>query len=58
MAVVILTKETKIKLLNAIRAGELDTCQFPELAIELNYDSLPDGELDKIIAIWEKSLKK
>ena len=61
MSIVILTKEAKIKLLNAIRSGKMDTSEFPELKLDapvvLNYDSLPDGELDRIIAIWEKNLK-
>lgn len=60
--IVVLTKELKIKLLNAIGAGQIDTALFPELTLdapqEIDCNTLSEERLDQIIAIWEKTLKK
>ncbi len=55
MQKIILEKETKIKLLNAIAAGELDLDNFPEITENfpmVNYisaETLTDEQLNKVI---------
>lgn len=50
MSKITLTKEIKIRLLNAIKAGEIDTDKFPEFTLdapqEIDVKTLTTGQLN------------
>ena len=52
-----LTKAIKVKLLQALKDGYIDTETFPELSVPEYLKNLTDEELDAKIADLERRLK-
>ena len=53
-----ITKELKIKLLQAMKNGYIDTDELPELSISEYLKNLTDDELNAKIADLEQRLKR